>query len=201
MDFDLLDDMWRCWGTRTATLTEQEWQTPTRLSGWVVQDLVAHVAPNQAVLDFLRRDPVQNPKVTSGAEMLRRFNAPGGAAIGLAEEIADQARAAATAGPEKLCAQFTEFAPQLVETLRSQDSSAGLDYPLLRSATFGAIGETSLIEATVHYLDLIDAVGGPPPPPAALRATATILAAVADPTEFIEAATGRTDSPLFPVMR
>jgi hypothetical protein len=59
-----------------------------------------------------------------------------------------------------------------------------------------------LMEATVHLLDVQRALDHPPAvPPEALRDTVQLLAEVAPPIDFIEAATGRsTHSPL-PVLR
>ncbi|NKW70147.1 hypothetical protein GS943_17265 [Rhodococcus hoagii] len=57
------------------------------------------------------------------------------------------------------------------------------------------------MEATVHWLDVIDAVGGDEPEPMALERARDVLAAVPDPLAFVEAATGRSGDPVLPVMR
>jgi hypothetical protein len=58
-----------------------------------------------------------------------------------------------------------------------------------------------IMEATVHLLDLQDALGQPPHVPAdGLAHTAALLAAMAPPMAFIEAATGRGTAELFPVL-
>jgi hypothetical protein len=57
------------------------------------------------------------------------------------------------------------------------------------------------MEATVHLLDLQRALGRPPDVPAdGLAHTTAVLAAMAPPVDFIEAATGRTTADLFPVL-
>lgn len=201
MDVEVLHAVWHSWASRTAALSAAQWRIPTRLPGWSVQDLVAHAAPDQVVLEFLRGASIPDPEVTTGAEMIRRFNAPGGGAHNLADDIAEQARRAAAAGPESLCSHFADTGPRVIAELRAHDHTTGLAHPHLGSVSYGAIAETAMVEATVHYLDLIAAVGGPRPPESALRATAATLSAVADPVDFIEAATGRGTAAIFPVMR
>lgn len=72
---------------------------------------------------------------------------------------------------------------------------------MLGSVTLAALGDVAVMEATVHLLDLVDAVGGEPPAADALARTRDILAAVPDPAAFIEAATGRSPEPVLPVIR
>jgi len=50
-------------------------------------------------------------------------------------------------------------------------------------------------------LDVIDVIGGPAPDDAALERTRDLLAAVADPLAFVEAASGRSTRTVLPVMR
>lgn len=58
------------------------------------------------------------------------------------------------------------------------------------------------MEATVHQLDLIAAIGGDPPPCRTLTSVRDLLARVADPTALIEAATGRIPpGAVLPVVR
>jgi len=49
------------------------------------------------------------------------------------------------------------------------------------------------MEATVHLLDLADAVGGVQPSEPALAATRDLLIAVPDPTAAVEVLAGRAD--------
>lgn len=58
-----------------------------------------------------------------------------------------------------------------------------------------------MMEATVHLLDLQRALGQPPDVPAAgLTHTAAVLVEMAPPVDFIETATGRSTTGLFPVL-
>lgn len=201
MEITVLEQLSRTWGERVAALTPEEWATPTRLPGWTVRDLVAHMAPDDQVLDFLRGERVEAPAVTSSPQWLRRFNEPGGPAHTLAEDVAAGAQQAATVGTETLVRYFAEFGPAMIAEFRAAAPDVGLIHPILGAVSFRAIADTTTVEATVHLLDLIDAVGGAPVPPAGLRRTAEILAAVADPVDFIEAATGRSQARVLPVMR
>jgi hypothetical protein len=59
-----------------------------------------------------------------------------------------------------------------------------------------------LLESVVHLLDVLRALGrGPTVDQGALREVAALLAEVAPPVEFIEAATGRSPTNPLPVLR
>ncbi|WP_280383423.1 maleylpyruvate isomerase N-terminal domain-containing protein [Nocardia wallacei] len=201
MDITTLEQLCLTWGERVAALTPAQWTTPTRLPEWTVQDLVAHMAPDKQVLDFLRGERVESPTVTSGAQWLRIFNEPGGAAHTLADDVAEQAQQCSVIGPEALVRHFAEDGPAMLDELRDADPAAGLVHPVLGTVSFQALTDTMIVEATTHLLDLIDAIGGDAPPEPGLRRTVEILSAVADPVAFIEAATGRSHTPVLPVMR
>lgn len=201
MDVEVLEQIWRAWTERAAGLGEDEWGRPTRLTGWTVLDLVAHMAPDRQVVEFFGAPQVSDPVVTSGAEMLRRFNAPGGAAHVMADELADAARQAARVGPGPLVRNFAENTPAILDVLCAAAPDSGLPHPSFGSVSIAAMTETAVVEGTVHLLDLIDAVGGPPVPADALRMTTNILADVHGPATFIEAVTGRGGADVLPVMR
>ncbi|MEY9845548.1 maleylpyruvate isomerase N-terminal domain-containing protein [Streptacidiphilus sp. MAP5-3] len=199
---DLLVELWHSWAERGAALAPTEWTRPTRLPGWSVRALYAHVALDPTMLAGLREAVLEEPpKVTSGAEILRIFNRPGGVAHSAADLVAAQARETADSmTPEELIRRFAELGPAAVAELAALPP----DTPVAHRAgtvTLGALREIAVTEATVHLLDLIDAVGGPPPPAAAVRATRDLLVDVVDPTVFIEAAAGRTTDAVLLVMR
>ncbi|MCM6776016.1 maleylpyruvate isomerase N-terminal domain-containing protein [Nocardia sp. CDC159] len=203
MDGTVLAEVFAAWAARVRALTEAEWSTPTRLPGWTVQDLVAHMAPDKRVLELLRGPRVDSPAITSGAQMLRIYNMPGGVAHTAADQNAELAREAASAGPEALVAFFIDDGPEVIAEFRNADPNIGVahPHPALGTVSFGTLIEVMIVEATVHMLDLMAAVGGDPIPAAALRRTAEILSAVPDPVEFIEAASGRSTATVLPVMR
>ncbi|RDI64586.1 maleylpyruvate isomerase N-terminal domain-containing protein [Nocardia pseudobrasiliensis] len=203
MDSTVLQEIFAAWSERVAALTPEEWAAPTRLPGWSVQDLVAHLAPDKRVLELLRGPRVESPTVISGAQMLRIYNLPGGVAHTAAEQNAELAREAAAAGPETLIGRFVTDGPEVIAEFRGVDPNAGVAHPdpTIGTVSFGALIQVIIVEATTHLLDLIAAVGGDQAPAAALRRTVEILSAVPDPATFIETATGRSTIPVLPVLR
>jgi hypothetical protein len=63
--------------------------------------------------------------------------------------------------------------------------------PVVGSTTSPVVAEVASMEATVHLLDMADAVGGVQPSEKAPTATRDLLIAVPDPTAAIEVVTGR----------
>ncbi|HEU4840312.1 MAG TPA: hypothetical protein VFT09_02690, partial [Ilumatobacteraceae bacterium] len=61
----------------------------------------------------------------------------------------------------------------------------------------------AILEAVVHGLDLCAATGVATSsiPPGATRHTVDLLASMAEPVSFVEAATGRVTTPVLPVLR
>jgi hypothetical protein len=68
-----------------------------------------------------------------------------------------------------------------------------ISYPVVGSTTLAVVAEVALMEATVHMLDLADAVGGVQPSEQALAATRDLLIAVPDPAAAIEVLAGGSD--------
>jgi len=132
--------------------------------------------------------------VTDAAEMLRRFNAPGGIAHTSADGIAERATTDATKlTPGDAVTRFTKCAEILSATPISTPISMETvtSYPVVGSTTLAVVAEVALMEVTVHLLDLADAVGGVQPSEKALTTTRDLLIAVPDPTAAIEVLTGR----------
>ncbi|RKT19653.1 uncharacterized protein (TIGR03083 family) [Streptomyces sp. 1114.5] len=200
---ELLTQAWSSWAERGAALDAEDWDRPTRLPAWTVRELYAHVAPMPEMFAGLRAAVLAGPaEVTSGAGILRAYNRPGGIAHTAAGQVAEAAKqSAGSLEPALLIARFGVEGPAALAGLADLPPSMTVAHPLLGSVTVGALGEVALMEATVHLLDLIAAVGGPPPADAALHATRALLAEVADPVAFIEAATGRSSEAVLPVVR
>ncbi len=190
---EVLADAWERWARRCATLSPEEWSTPTRCSGWDVAALLAHVCPDSAMFARLGGAIVDGPAaVTDAAEMLRRFNEPDGIAHTTADSLAEQAVSdAAALTPDVAAARFSECARILRTTPMSDDTV--IAYPTVGSTTLAVIAETALMEATVHMLDVAAAVGGIEPSAQALGATRDLLIAVPDATAAIEVLAGRAD--------
>ncbi|GHF83529.1 hypothetical protein GCM10018790_71480 [Kitasatospora xanthocidica] len=194
---------WTSWAQRGAALDAEDWDRPTRLPAWTVRELYAHAAPVPEMFTGLRAAVLDAPAgITTGAGILRAYNRPGGLAHTAAGQIADAAKeAAGRTDPAVLIARFGVEGPAALAALDDLPPDTTVAHPLLGSVRLGALGEVALMEATVHLLDLIAAVGGPPPADEALAATRALLAEVADPVAFIEAATGRTAGAVLPVIR
>jgi len=145
------------------------------------------------MFDMLNAATTDGPAaVTAAAEMLRRFNAPGGIAHTSADRIAERATSdAAALTPDEAVTRFTECAEILRATPMSKKTV--ISYPVVGSTTLAVVPEVALIEATVHLLDLDDAVGGVQPSRQALAATRDLLIAVPDPIAAIEVLAGRAD--------
>ncbi|MFF7453336.1 maleylpyruvate isomerase N-terminal domain-containing protein [Kitasatospora sp. NPDC008115] len=199
----LLAELWAGWAERGAAFDAGQWGRATRLPGWTVRDLYAHVAAAPELFAQVPGAVVDRPAaVDRGSAVLRTYNRPGGLAHTAAGAVADGARETAAAlGPQALVARFAEDGTRVLARLAEFPPDTVVGHPLLDTVTLGALIEVAVVEATVHLLDLTAAVGGPPPPAAALEATRALLAEVADPVEFIEAATGRSGNAVLPVIR
>jgi uncharacterized protein (TIGR03083 family) len=200
----LLGEGWRWWATTLEAMDDDAWGRPTRLEGWDVAGLVAHHSFLVAGIRFLATHPVAEPPVTPTArDMLRRFNVPGGIATTSAPVVEQAARQRATTTSHgDLIAKFLVEAPTVVASARDAGPIV-VDY--FGNGTF-PIAEAvaiAIMEAVVHGLDLADAVGAPPDnmPAGTLRFTSELLASIADPVAFVEAATGRRSADVLPVIR
>ena len=190
---ETLADAWERWARRCVELTPQQWSTATRCRPWGVRELVAHVCPDRSMFDMLAAATTDQPAaVSDAAEMLRRFNAPGGIAHTSADNIAERAHAEATAlTPDDAVTRFTDCAEILRATPMSKETV--ISYPVVGTTTLAVVAEVALMEATVHLLDLADAVGGVHPSEQALCATRDLLIAIPDPIAAIEVLAGRAD--------
>ncbi|MEE1786050.1 maleylpyruvate isomerase N-terminal domain-containing protein [Streptomyces sp. SP17BM10] len=200
---EVLAEAWLSWAERGKGLDAEAWARPTRLPDWTVLDLFAHVAPTAESFGQLRAAVVDGPaEVESAAAVLRFFNQPGGLAHTAAGQVAEGAKkAAAETDPAGLIARFEVEGPAALAGYADLSPDTVAAHPILGAVRIGALAEVALMEATVHLLDLIAAVGGPPPADAALHAVRALLAEVADPVAFIEAASGRSDAAVLPVIR
>jgi hypothetical protein len=122
------------------------------------------------MFDVLKATTEPPAAVSDAAELLRQFNAPGGVAHTSADDIADRASTdAMTLTAAGAVTRFTECAEILRATPMSKNTV--ISYPVVGSTTLAVVTEVALMEATVHLLDLADAVGGVQPSDQALTAT------------------------------
>jgi uncharacterized protein (TIGR03083 family) len=198
---DALAAVWQRWAEVGSGLTDVEWASPSRCRGWDVAALFAHVGVfPHAVLHPPQAD---GGDAVTAVDILRGFNAPSGVAHAMADQVADHAVAlAAQVGRPGLVAFFADGGPRGIAALRDRAADGLVPWPSSGAVTTWVEAiRIALMEATVHLLDVLDALGRAPDVPAeALRETAHLLADLADPVAFVEGATGRAVSPL-PVLR
>jgi uncharacterized protein (TIGR03083 family) len=200
---ELLDGAWAWWADTLGALDDDDWRRSTRLDGWDVAGLVAHHAALVRAVRFFAEHPIDAvPATPTAAAMLRRFNEPEGVAHTLASVVADGARQlAATEGIDALRSTFTVDAQAAIRAARN---AGPVVIQYVNQGPFPLAEALSIVvmEAVVHGLDLARAVGHPTDVPLApLEFAARLLADVADPVLFIEAATGRAPLDIFPLIR
>jgi hypothetical protein len=197
-----LADLWAVWAAHGTSMTEEQWRLPTRLGTWDVRSLYAHHGSWPFMFSALvTRVHEAEPTHPSAAALLREFNAPDGVANTHRESTADRAREDAERyGTGAMVEQFATAGPRAIDAARTLGPVV-VDYfgrALLRLEDAVSIG---IMVATVHLLDLRRALGQEPDVPAAgLEHTAALLAEMAPPVDFIEAATGRGPVTVFPVL-
>lgn len=196
-----LDALWSVWAEHGQAMTDEQWRQPTRLGDWDVRSLYAHAASWPATLATLT-DRVRNaePAVPTAAALLRYFNAPDRIAHTTRDKVASDAREdAAKYSAAQLIERFAVTGPRAIAAAR-QLGSVVIDYfgALMRLDEAVSIG---ILEATAHLLDLQRALGRPAEVPAdGLSHTVAVLVQMAPPIDFIEVATGRSTTGLFPIL-
>jgi uncharacterized protein (TIGR03083 family) len=197
-----LGALWSVWTEHGEAMTDEQWRRSTRLGDWDVRSLYAHAAWWPFGFSMLV-DRVRDiePTHATAAALLRDFNAPDGIANSMRDKVAAGAREdAARYSTAQMVEQFAGTGPRAIAAAR-QLGPVVVDYfgrALLRLDEAVSIG---ILEATVHLLDLQRSLGQPPDVPVeGLTHTAVVLVQMTPPVEFIEAATGRRTTDLFPVL-
>jgi uncharacterized protein (TIGR03083 family) len=193
---------WQVWAGTGAALSDAQWRQPTRCGRWDVRALYAHHSVFPAALAALPQAAPPAAKPAAASDVLRAFNAPDGVAVAKADVIAGHALSQAAGNPaEVFVDRFGAGGPAAVEALRAADPAAPVPWATF-AVTLAEVLRIAVMEASVHLLDLQRALGQPPVVPAdALAVTVRLLAEVAPAVEFIEAATGRTETMPLPVIR
>ncbi|GIJ45193.1 hypothetical protein Val02_20790 [Virgisporangium aliadipatigenens] len=196
-----LDALWQAWAEHGAALTDDDWRRPTRLGTWDVRALYAHHGAWPSMLAHVVTQVRDAAPTHTAASLLRALNAPGGIAHSRRDAVASGAHEDAAAyTTAQALGQFTGVGPRAIEEARTR-GPVTVDYlgiGLLRLDEAVSVG---IMEATVHLLDLRRALDiEPDVPHAGLAHTAALLADVAPPVAFIEAATGRAPADFFPVL-
>jgi hypothetical protein len=197
-----LSSLWRWWAERTNALQTEQLAAPTRCAPWTVQNLLVHAAPDRDRLATVLANPIDaDDAVADAAVVLRAFNAPGGVAHVMADEIASAAAAAGAQLSKDDVARSFQEAVALVEGIAFEPATR-LPYPVVGAVTAAALTQIAIVEGTVHGLDLAAAVGGDLPPAEALACTLDILVRIPDAAVLIDALTGRGEAAaVLPVMR
>ncbi|HEX6500444.1 MAG TPA: maleylpyruvate isomerase N-terminal domain-containing protein [Micromonosporaceae bacterium] len=204
---DHLGLVWAAWARVGSSLTDEQWAAPTRLPGWAVVDVYAHHSAFPGAIATIATSPAADAPMThAGASaLLAMFNAPNGPAHTMSDVVRDRAVALARErSTSDLVAEFEVTAARATEVASSVRLDQPIDYGGVAVLAFGEALRIALLEAVVHYLDLARALDLPVPGPVVgepLRATAALLAEVADPVVFVERATGRSDVEVLPVIR
>lgn len=197
-----LRTLWQAWAEQGEAMTDDQWLLPTRLSAWDVRSLYAHASwwP-RAFTSLVGLVREAEPTHATAAELLRGFNAPDGVAHRMRDWAAANAREeAAKYGTAEMVEQFAVVGPRAI-TAALELGDVTVDYFGQAVLRLGEVVSIGVVEATVHLLDLRNALGQPPEVPAAgLAQTAALLAEMAPPVAFIEAATGRSATTPFPVL-
>jgi uncharacterized protein (TIGR03083 family) len=202
---DALGEAWQAWAGVGAGLTEAEWTAASRCAGWDVAALYAHSSVFPLVLTAtppLPAGPLPDP--VTAVDVLGAFNSPGGVAHEMAGTVADAAVAdAARLERRELVDRFAVHGPRALQVLRDTAPTTLVPWPAAEALVTLVEGlRIVLLEATVHLLDVLRALGRPAEVPApALRETAALLAELAPPVDLIEAAAGRVAHSPFPVLR
>ncbi|BDB60548.1 MULTISPECIES: maleylpyruvate isomerase N-terminal domain-containing protein [Rhodococcus] len=200
-DRALMIRLWRMWGSRAAELSDEQWTTETRLPGWTVRDVYVHITPDVMIEMLAAPSADGEAKVTSAAEMLRMLNTDPAEAETRHERMAETVRRlAADVERTAVATRFESDFPAAFDRITGLSRASVIAHPFLESVALGAFLDMAILETTIHWLDVIDAVGGPRPESMALERTRDVLAAVPDPLTFVEAASGRADPMILPFM-
>ncbi|MCY1143520.1 maleylpyruvate isomerase N-terminal domain-containing protein [Actinoplanes sp. Pm04-4] len=199
---ETLGSLWQAWAAQGEALTAEQWAASTRLAPWDVRALFAHASAWPRWLSYIVTQERDTPPThASAAALLRDFNLPDGAANLSRQTTAD--KAVADAGKyttAEMIASYTEVGPRALSAAHDLGNVV-VNYLGMANLHLDEALSIGILEATVHMLDLQRALELPPSVPAdGLALTTAVLTEVADPVAFIEAATGRTTDPVFPVL-
>ena len=146
-------DQWRRVDQQVSGVRDQDFTRPTRLGGWRVAELVAHMTANMAmVVDLCQRPP---PATASGKAIAWYTNSDDFAAV-----IDDQARQAARGRPAHLRAAHAHRLNAAVALVSTSDPArvvaAGPD-----GLTLEQLCITRCVEAVAHGMDLAHSLDWP----------------------------------------
>jgi uncharacterized protein (TIGR03083 family) len=194
----LLEALWQVWARQGLQLSAQDWQRPTRCTGWDVHALYTHVARGVDWLSTFLGQPSTKPlDFESAAAYFAHFRSY------QAEAATDNSRRvlalATQTSPDALVKQFQAVAGTVIAQALTQADAVVESF--IGTIWLSDYVVTRLVEATVHLLDLQEALGvSIPLPNLALEHCAAVLLQLTPLPDFIEVATGRSAAKLFPVL-
>ena len=157
---DALEAVWSSLAGLAASFTDADWQQPTRLPGWSVQDTLSHLIGTELLLAG-RPTPSPDPASSASpapdapeAPHLRND-------IGRFNEISVEARRTVS-GPDVL-AEFSAITDERLAALRAMrqlefDEEA---WTPAGRATYGRFMQIRVFDSWMHEQDIRDAVGRP----------------------------------------
>ena len=201
---DALAEAWAAWADVGRSLDAAAWRAPTRVEGWDVTAVFAHASRFPEGLIHRAADRRDGkPDWATAVDLLRFFNQPAGLATTAAPRVREAAVADAVGlAPAALVPRFADGGPPSIAALR-EAGPVTVEYFIAGSIPLGEAARLALLEATVHLLDVLRALDRDPAivPAAALEITCDLLAAMTPAVDLVEAATGRTSTSPFPVLR
>lgn len=180
------------------TLPDEDWQRPTRCSGWVVRDILVHMTTMMETVAETCAGPFLD--TTPEKDRLRWWD------YDIEQDKAEGAQWVAEAGaryPED--SMLKAWGAAVANAIPAARSALAAGDPVVqpgeRPILLSDYLATRVLEMTIHGMDVRDAFGlGPDPSPEGIAVTLTILAGRlgADPAaygfddaDFANAATGR----------
>ncbi len=199
---EMLRQVWARWSEELDGLDASGWSSQTRCEGWTVRTLVAHTGDGilgfHTALDGRMVD--READVFSAAELMARLKPDQDSAQLMADKADERALRSSEQDTEHLTAPFHASADAMLRLVRARPDGV-VDYFGRADVTVPALVELALLEGTVHYLDLVDALGKPANiSDDVMQEVLRTLVSMSPPKALIEAATGRRHpGDVFPV--
>lgn len=147
---DALASVWSSIATMCGTLTEEEWATPSRLPGWSVKDVVAHIVGTEAMLAGRPQPEVELGDAPHLRNDIGRFNE--------AWIVERRGRP----GPEVL-AEFVAITEERLAALGRMDQAQFDEeaWTPAGHATYGRFMQIRVFDCWMHEQDVRAALGRP----------------------------------------
>lgn len=199
---ELLRLVWARWMESLDGLDEAAWSAPTRCGDWDVRALVAHVSDGIIGFHTSLRDRMveREAGIISAAQLMGLLKPDSRSAQATAEKADARARRSSERDLAQLREPFNAFADEVLQIARAHPVGV-VDYFGRADVAVEGLIELALLEATVHYLDLAEALGDRTDLSSeVMRNVLETLLSMSTPQALIEVATGRRRADdIFPV--